>query len=446
MTTTSPSSVPEGAQRAPASTGRFRPILAIVLIAAVGFLLRMGAAILAPPHPSAELADTLWYHETAVLLAAGRGYVNPMTGYSTASWPPGYPLILAAAYRLLGADPRTGVLVNALAGTFTCLCCYGLTRLTRGSHRSGLIAEALIALLPSHILFAPLLLSESVFTAVACGTLLAAGMLLPESDRRRRLWWWVPWGVAVGVAALVRVEGVLLLPIAVAAALTLYGFRRAVRVLAVASLGLACVLGPWAYRNAGVFHAFVPLSNGFGRSFWVGHNEAATGAITQSLQDLAIATLEPQFHGGLTPEGELQRNRYYTARVLEYARRNPGREAVLFLRKLYYLFRGDHVWLYHYEYRARPGGLTEATRRILGRVGNAYYLLVLLPGLAGWLIFVRAPSAPERVLALFPVFWCLMFAIMHGDPRFHFPLMPVFCVMATRAVWPTRSEPVREQP
>jgi len=403
-------------------------------ICALALALRVAAAIVVPPAPSADFADTMWYHETARFLAEGRGYVNPWTGYPTASWPPGYPFILAAAYALVGVDPRTGALVNAIAGALTCACCYRLGTLTSGSTRAGAVAALAVALLPGQVLFAPLLLTESVFTAFACATLLAAGVLLRAPVDRDRPWRWVLWGAAVGASALVRAEGICLLTVAVAAALFTRGIRRATRVLVAGVLGISCVLAPWAYRNAGVFHAFVPLSTGFGRSFWIGHNEAATGSMTVALQDLAIERIHRPLEAVPGPSGELQRDRRAVSLALDYAAHHLRREAALSLAKIYYLFRGDHAFLAYYEYRPREGGLSATTLTLLGRVANVAYILLLPPAFLGWLVFLRSREPVHYVLALFPVFWIALFALLHGDARFHFPLMPIFCVMAASVV------------
>ena len=196
------------------------------------------------------------------------------------------------------------------------------------------------------------------------------------------------------------------------------------------------MLAPWAYRNAGVFHAFVPLSTGFGRSFWIGHNEAATGEMTVALYDMANERIQRPFDAVPGPDGELQRDRRAIALALDYAEHHPRREAALSLAKIYYLFRGDHAFLSYYEYRPRKGGLTETTRTLLGRLANVCYVVLLPLAFGGWLLFLRSRDPLQLVLALFPIFWIALFALLHGDPRFHFPLMPILCVMATRSlVW-----------
>ena len=408
--------------------------MAAFALCVLAFALRIAITAFVPPAPTADFVDITWYHLTGKLLAEGHGYVNPWTGYPTASWPPGYPLVLAAAYALLGSDPRVGALVNAIAGALTCACCYRLGTLAGGSRRAGLIAAALVAVLPSHVFFAPLLMTESVFAALVCAALLAAGVLLRTPVDRDRLWRWVAWGAGVGVAALVRAEGACVVGVAVAAAFLTSGLRRATRVLVGAAFGVSCVLAPWAYRNAGVFHAFVPLSTGFGRSFWIGHNDAATGAMTLRLQDLAEERIMRPLAGVPGPDGERQRDKRAIALALDYAVHHPVREAELALAKIYYLFRGDHAFLAYYEYRPRPGGLSAATCTLLGRVANVFYVLLLPPALLGWLAFLRSREPLRLVLALFPMLWIALFALLHGDPRFHFPLLPIFCVLAAATV------------
>src|SRR5690349_18350439 len=83
---------------------------------AMAFVLRVSWIAFVRIDPVGFVDDMWWYHATAAGIAAGRGYCSPFTGYPTAAWPPGYPMLLGAVYRFAGVDVRTALIVNAVAG------------------------------------------------------------------------------------------------------------------------------------------------------------------------------------------------------------------------------------------------------------------------------------------------------------------------------------------
>src|SRR5438445_4183445 len=93
----------------------------------------------------------------------------------------------------------------------TCVSGWWLARLVT-SQRGAMLALALLALLPSHILFTSLVLSETVFSAALCALVLVAASLLerpvPDASAEPS---WLCWGAGVGAAALIRSESIVLL-------------------------------------------------------------------------------------------------------------------------------------------------------------------------------------------------------------------------------------------
>jgi 4-amino-4-deoxy-L-arabinose transferase-like glycosyltransferase len=155
--------------------------VAVALWLVAALVVRFLVAILGGAEPLATYyGDDFWHHATATHLATGRGYINPYTGTPTAEWPPGYAMILALVYRLLGPSPTGAFVLNAVASTTTAVLTWRLAS-TLGSPRGGVIAAAAIALLPSHVLFTGLVLSETVF-ATAVTLLVLVSISLVERD------------------------------------------------------------------------------------------------------------------------------------------------------------------------------------------------------------------------------------------------------------------------
>ncbi|MGD0766291.1 MAG: hypothetical protein ABR978_08305, partial [Dehalococcoidia bacterium] len=89
--------------------------------------------------------DAFFYHYFAIYLSRGLGYINPFTGANTAMWPPGYPFLLTALYRLLGPHVAIAWGANIVLGAFSCAALYMLGCLIAG-RRVGAIAGLLLAI------------------------------------------------------------------------------------------------------------------------------------------------------------------------------------------------------------------------------------------------------------------------------------------------------------
>ncbi|MFT4571120.1 MAG: 4-amino-4-deoxy-L-arabinose transferase-like glycosyltransferase [Hyphomicrobiaceae bacterium] len=406
-----------------------------IIVFSLAFLLRAGWSLFFGVDPSHNpvLDDMLWYHTTAVGLSQGSGYIHPFSGQPTAAWPPGYPAILAAIYSVFGIKVGFAHLANALLGTASCVLVWRLTAATF-TERTGLIAAALLAFLPSHIFFCGLLLTETAFTTGFVAVLALACALLRRDVGASNLQWFL-WGIVVGALTLVRAESVL---IVAAVFLALLASRARLRAVATTTgttaiaiaIGVSIALAPWVYRNALVFDAFVPTSTAMGRTALIGHHALADGSMTSTWSDLLKDNTPLS-----TPAEELASDKAKRAQALEFAINNPGAELGLIGKRLYWLFRGDHMWISWYDAQETRLALSTTTKKWLGRLSNGYYLAVAVAALIGFLTSLRLGRADLRLVQATVVVWPLFFAtLFYGAARFHFALMPVFCIFAAHAI------------
>ena len=140
---------------------------AVGLLLLAAFVLRLASnGWLTDPAP--QLAgDALWYHASAVSLAAGEGYVHYFTRQPTAAWPPGYPLMLAGLYLMVGPSILAAKLLNVALAAGSVLLTYLIACELRRPV-AGLLAAAILAVFPGWVLFAPLVLSEALFVFLFC--------------------------------------------------------------------------------------------------------------------------------------------------------------------------------------------------------------------------------------------------------------------------------------
>jgi len=219
--------------------------------------------VVAPKVPT--LGDASAYHLLAEHLAHGGGYIRPFDNLllhvqrPTAEYPPLFPLLLSVPARLGVHSVEQQRIFLAFVGAGT-VALVGVLGRRVATPAVGLVAAALAAVYPMLFLTEATLMAESLYVALTTVVLLAAYRAYDDPKPRR----FVALGIAIGLAALTRAEGILLgIVIVVPLALFLRAMPTRVRIGRIAiALGVAlAVVVPWTVRNAVRFHAFVPVSN-----------------------------------------------------------------------------------------------------------------------------------------------------------------------------------------
>ncbi len=310
--------------------------LILATIVTLGLALRVAWVLYSDFSPTYS-DDAGHYEFLGRSLAAGAGFAN-LNGAATTFWPPGYPLFLAAIYKLYpgdlfgGPDVMVALLLNALLGTATILLVYGIGR-RAFDERVAILGMMLTACFPSLIFLTSVTLSETLFTFLA---LLGVWLVIEAEYRPNRLLL-VPAGIVVGLAALTRGQA-LLLPVVLLPFWwrALKGWRLAlIRAVTVGALTVIVVL-PWTVRNYVESKSFVLISTNAGVDFYIGHSAEATGQRRQ-VDDFTSGyeNLPPsQAEAKISMDGFQQ--------GLGYAWSHPLREIELSMRKLFYLYYNDH--------------------------------------------------------------------------------------------------------
>ena len=263
----------------PRGRARLRPNRArdLIAIGTLAFALRAAWALVYArvdfgPH------DALFYEAAASNLANDVGF-HQLLGGASAHWPPGFPFVVSVLYRIFGIHLKLGLALNVALGAATAMLLYLLAREALG-RAAGQVAGVSFAILPAPIFFTGLFLSETMFIFMLVG-FLALAVFLP--DRR---WTPIALGVAAGLAALAKGEGVLLpvIPLAMWWTGTVQGawLRRAAVLLA----AMALTIAPWTIRNAIEMDAFIPVSTNASTTLWSGHNSEANGGATYASPEL----------------------------------------------------------------------------------------------------------------------------------------------------------------
>lgn len=225
------------------------------LVAAVAALVRLVHLLAVAPH-TAGIEDGFWFHTVAQSIADGHGFARPTGSFfapgfhvvPTATHPPLYPLLLAAADKLgiTGDEGQRALGVGLGALTVAGV---GLVGRRVAGERVALVAALLAAFSPLLIAADGALLAETLYAPLVVFTLLAALRLLERPSARRA----ALVGLGIGLAALTRGEAVLLLPL-LAIPLAWRGGRpgRWLRLGAAVACAVL-VVAPWVARNWSTF-------------------------------------------------------------------------------------------------------------------------------------------------------------------------------------------------
>jgi len=239
-----------------------KPVRSAIVVLGILLVIRMClAGVIARDPEAAILTDSHGYLSLATSLVQGDGYTGGPGSSVDLARPPGYPAFLAAVFLTLGREAWEIVLAQEALGIIVCAALYWIGREV-GSPRFGLTAAVLFALMPNPALWSMLILTEALFTAliaVGCACLV-----------RYLVRGWSPAllgaGLMLGVAALVRPVGLVLLP---AWVLLVFlrrksdGSRRAiVGGAALLVFGFLLTTVPWMVRNQRVWGVLTVSSIG----------------------------------------------------------------------------------------------------------------------------------------------------------------------------------------
>lgn len=271
----------------------------VCLLVALFFLTGIAYSMVVPPF---ETPDEIYHYGFARHLAAGNGL--PVQGpEKTGPWeqegsqPPLYYGLVALAtagidqsgleqfavpnpranlgnphqpgnknFMLFSAQPhplqgvnlalRIGRWVSVILGTLTVLFTYMLARYAYPTDRwSRLLATALVATIPQFTFISASLSNDNMITTASAAVLVCLAVLVERARGNGILWWqWLGLGLLLGMAALSKLQGLGLLPLAAITVLLNVKLSRGWRTVLQGALligsSVLLVAGWWYVRNA----------------------------------------------------------------------------------------------------------------------------------------------------------------------------------------------------
>ncbi|MBI5394600.1 MAG: glycosyltransferase family 39 protein [Verrucomicrobia bacterium] len=392
-------------------------LVALVARAALLFLLDPGRLY----WPDEQVYDGI-----AQGLAEGKGFAA--TGYhSTPLW----PMFLALLYKLFGHSYTVARLAQAILGAATCALTAATAR-RLFDRRVAWCSGLALAIYPPVVYLAGVLYMENFFALwLALSTYALVRLSQQPTAARAALA-----GVCLGLAALSRSMGLMLIPFAaLVPLLSVTGWRRRAGLVALIWLCAAGTIAPWTARNWATFHHFVPVSMGFGGTLWRGNSEVSRGDADDRFlgpqgvsfwrtraTDPAVRERIEQLIARLDAMDEFHADRALTAEALRYMGEHPARCALLYGKKLLTL-------------HAAFSPTNQANEHTSGRnqfIATASLYPVLAFGLCGLALGVRRWRPLHPLYLVWGVF-AFGLPLLSTCTRFRLPTDPLLIVFASAA-------------
>lgn len=295
----------------------------VAVILVVALAIRVGFVV---SHTSFRpFADAASYDHTAVALAVHGSYPQSAiapSGGPTAFRPPAYPFLLAGLYVITGTTHsasrfEVARLLSAVLSTGIVAVIGLIAFVLWGGGAPTLVSMGLAAVYPPLITLGDAMLSEPLFSLLVLAAL-AAILMARRSGRPLR--WAALAGIAVGLAALTRSNGIVIaLPLA-AGLLRPSAIRSSLAPVAALVVAVLLVVTPWVVRNSLVFHRFVPISTQAGFTLAGAYNQAS-----RSDHGRWIVPLMPPYNRLLRAgENEEQLEQRFRSTALAYIGNHPA--------------------------------------------------------------------------------------------------------------------------
>ena len=364
------------------------------------------------------VSDFAEYDARAWRIAEGEGFVDSQ-GNPSSFQGVGYPAFLAGIYVVFGHSILAAQFANALLGGLTVFLTFGVARRLVSDGRA-LLAAAVIAFTPSHVLYSGVLATETLFTVLFIGLV----WLVWPTPRLRGNWrLFLIAGVILGLSWLIR-PTLMLFPIALVFMLvaTRMRWRRAIGLSAAIGVIAGLVVVPWAARNASVMDT-LSLDTAGGVNFWIGNGPHANGTYVR----LPAGTEIDEY------DKEADRNKAGFRLGLEYIADQPVDWVATFPRKFWHLWVSD-MSAVNWSTQATERSISSSVSRVLEVMAQGYWMLLVLLMVPAILATVVRPksASPLGVLVLgVLVYWSLFHFMGFGAGRFHLPVIPLIAIAAS---------------
>jgi len=372
------------------------------------------------------MSDFLLYHESALSIVNGQGY--RICGYLSAYLPVGYPAFLALLYYVFTPVIIIPKLVNILLSCLTMILAYVIAE-RAFSEKAALIAMLIMAFIPRNITFTSVLSTEITFTALFTALNLLV-FLRPEG-----MWAVAMRGVLTGILALMK-PYMLVYQFVIFAIDYIHTGKLvpSLKSFMVTTALMSLLISPWIIRNYNIFNTFIPVSTNGGYNLYVNNNSYATGGWQDPFKIPGTPLLKYK-HDNDEFWDEVKVDKLGKKLAFEWIINHPGDFVRLGLIKLYrtFIMSNDVEWaIYEVE---RSGEFKH--KNVLNNIARTvHYILLAL--ITFYFVFLfrnvikgRRTDYIHLIILLNIAFYMAIVFVFEGQPRYSFPLVPLYSIMVS---------------
>ena len=286
------------------------------------------------------------------------------------------------------------------------------------------ITVGILSFYPNHIAHTALLSSEILFV------FLVALSIFVFDIANERMGLMLLSGLLFGMAALTKPQGIVL-PLIVLFLLSTTA-RRFVRFFVLIYGVLIASVVPWMARNY-VVMGRPTLANTAGIDLLDGNNPYANGGhhftdrVNNLLGDLKTIPLENVFDSK-----EVARDARARDLAIQFIVHDPAHFVVLVPLKWLHLFQWDLDGL---DYSLRMMKLPRHIEGPASYIAELYYVSMIILFVVSLPATVRGRVRREQVGLAIIVYFTVVYSIMFGQDRFHFPMMPWLAMYSGIGAW-----------
>ena len=371
-----------------------------------------------------EFPDSQSYWELGQHMARGEPYQFGTADRSVFR-APGYPLLLAGMFRVVGSDatPAAARVMGAVIGTLCVGAVFWLARIVF-SPVVALLAAAIVAVYPEAIATCILPLSDGPFCLWMLLQLVFLSLAAKVSPQKDLVYALLA-GAMAGIATLTRPSWLLFTPAIIAVLVIGSRFEKRQLLLGITTLGmLMLVMMPWWVHNYRAIGRFVPTTLQVGASLYDGLSPEANGSSDMRFvprfadQLLAVDAANPP--AATDPPFEYRLDRLMRSESFAWTAAHPGRAMELAGTKLLRLW---NVW------PNEPSFRSWWVRSVI----LVTYTPILLLAVAGAWMFRRGYLA-LMLLAGPAIYFTGLHMVFIGSLRYRQPAMLTLAILAAAAI------------
>lgn len=361
------------------------------------------------------ISDSIFYLDHGIRLAETGSYISPQ-GHYTAFWPVALPAMIAS-FEMAGLDPVLFMkFYNILFSAILLLVIFFFFRRMLTENRMKLFL-LFFTLYPNNLFSAQPILTELPFTLA----IWLSFYISLVSINKKGFWLFFISGIVIGISALFRANGLLLIPVIFI--LILYTREEILKRTVLFLLGTILILAPWTYRNYYHFHKLLFTSTNGGYIFLMGNHPNASGKVNF---DFEYDTTNPD---------EVGEERQAYQKGLEAIINDPAKFISRIPLKFFYsYYRGDHAITW--SLKSTNNNINPLFKSFIFFSANGYFYGIIFLSLVGFIVrrknFSLSPGIMLMIFYLISIF--LMIAFFCGSERYIIPIIPIHLFFAVKGL------------